>query len=207
MKIIRPSLLMLFLVPPMSLSAVTPEEFLYKIEHYHEDRDASLLDDALDVYEKEKVPPRMDSLLFMFFLGMGLNEPERYGDFALRAKERRILRLMQVAEVIGEYDLDAYLADPRPGREYAGNLLALFYGSGDPAFLSALFLFIKENGGERGNREIYLGVRYALWELSRLARDQASIGEMIKGSPELDDSLRAYILETEPEVILGETEF
>ena len=201
----RKLILIVFTLITMNASALTPDEYWYKLQHYFVNKDRSIMSDTIEIYTSgEKVPVSFDSMIFMFFNGIKAYEPDLYNDFARQVEESSSSRLMRVIETIEGYDLEGYIRNPKSGPVYVDNLLLLYYASGDQRFIEIMYELIQANFNEQLDRDRYLTGRSAIIAVQRLMAECPAVKESFLENTVMDASVMEYIANTTSEAVRSE---
>ncbi len=192
--------LFLIIVPLVGVSAITPDEYWDKIQHYFINSDVSIIENTIEIYSSgENIPLAVDSKLFMFFNGIKKHNPAQYNVFTAKVKISDNPRLMKIIEIIEDYDLASYLSNPKLVPAYIDNLLMLFYSSGDYQYMNMMYDFIQKSFTEVTDQEKFLAGRIGIVVIQHLFREFPVIEQTFVSNNSLDTGIKEYILNTASE--------
>lgn len=190
-------------VPP-----ITFEDFSAHLMHYFENKGDSIIHETISIYENNSYAEMLDqadNILLFFFYGIKADDISRYNAFKDTVNRRKSRRLMALFDAIESNDIGAFLEQQEPNPELNDIYWTLFFSSGNVTYLNYLLTVINNYHNEAKNITYYLAARSAMWSMALNIITYPRVREHFTQSSINNKTIKAYILNTNPDKIQSET--
>jgi hypothetical protein len=182
----------------------TTQNFSVKMMHYFENKNDDIIYETLKFYnDNQESNEHFLLLTAMFFSGIKQSDKTKFDRFYKIVQESSNANLANVFQTIDEFDLPAYLENIKQAPSPDGNdtLWALFFSSGDTAYLDILFQTIQDFQQERVKLTPYLAAHSGLWSLKLNCKDYPAVQKYFDESTILSKEIKNYISKTDADTI------
>ena len=191
------------------LPKITVNQYSEKLMHYFENKNDNIIFETISIYMDKTnayILDTLDSQLIFFFCGISIDNVNRFNKFSDIVKESKNNRLIEVFDIIKNINILDHLEKQEPSPDLNDAYWILFFSTGDNIYLDKIFYIIKNNISETNNIQYYLAVRSGMWSIASNIRNYIQIRKHFQMTDILNNDIKEYINNTNPEIILSDTQ-
>jgi hypothetical protein len=191
-----------------NIPTITLDSFSEHLMRYFENKNDSIIFEAIIRYRNNNYTSmleQVDNLLLFFFYGIKVDDINRYNNFISIVNRNRSQRLINLFNIIENNDLGLFLEQQEPDSGLNDIYWTLFFSSGNFQYINYLITVINNYSNETRNINYYLAARSAMWSMASNIRTYSQISEYFVRNNLINNRLKEYILNTNPDRIQNET--
>jgi hypothetical protein len=191
-----------------NLPEISIDQFEENIMKYFLYKNDSIIYEAISIYkniEYMHMLEEIDQTLMFFFYGIKVDNINRYNNFKYIVSISNTQELLNIFIAIDNSNIGSFLENSKPSGALNDMYWTLYFSSGDVQYLDYLLTVIKNHSNETSDMYLYLAASSAIWSLAGNSRMYGQVRTHINNTKILDDRIKRYILNTNPDVISNET--
>jgi hypothetical protein len=192
-----------------NISKVTLEEFSENLMHYFENKNDSIIYEAISIYQNRNYAnmlDQVDNILLFFFYGIKNDNINKYNDFRnIVNRNNNLQRLINIFNTIENNDIGILLGQQEPSSDLNDIYWTLYFSSGNIQYINYLLTMIKNYYNETGNINYYLAARSAIWSMALNIITYSKVREIFNNNNIINNELKRYIQNTNPDRIQNDT--
>jgi hypothetical protein len=191
-----------------TIPEITIGEYYQHLMHYFENKNDLLIYETISIYQNNddiEMLERLDNTILFFFYGIKTEDMMKYNKFREIVKTYNQQRLVNIFNIIDNNDIALFLEQQRPSPELNDIYWTLYFSTGKVQYIDHLLIISNQYYNESEDIYLYLTARSAIWSIAANARTYSQVREYVVNNLILNNEMRRYILNTDPNRIQSET--
>jgi hypothetical protein len=187
---------------------ISINEYSEHLMCYFENKNDEIIYETINIYKNDnniEMLGGIDSILIFFFYGIKTDDSTRYDRFFELVKSSGIERLVNIFVIINETNITEYISQQTASPNLNDVYWTLYFATGNVMYLDAIFNIVMAYFNETENVNYYLAARSAMWSISSNALNYFQIKEYVMTNDILNNEIKNYILQSDPNKIQVET--
>jgi hypothetical protein len=191
-----------------NLPVITIDQFEENIGKYFLNKNDSIIYEAISIYKNVNYTHMledMDQTLVFFFYGIRVDNINKYTNFRNIVSTSGTQGLLNIFIAIENSNIGSFLEHSEPSGALNDIYWTLYSSSGNVQYLDYLLNVVKNHSNETSDMYLYLAASSAIWSLAGNSRIYRQVRTHIDNTRIIDNQIKRYILNTNPDVIKNET--